>query len=138
MFEEHGQENPPVSAQGEAEAVVLIKRMQQQLTYLEKKIDILIQQSQAAPAGEKPYRSFDRFHRRDRGERDRSFGQRGPSQGRPFDKRHGEEGHGHKSYDHSRGSGPGHERPFEKRPGNDSRDFRHKKNPYFYKRRERG
>lgn len=136
MIEEPGQEGPPVSAQNETEAVVLIKKLQQQLTYLEKKIDILIQQSQAASAGEKPYRSFDRFHRRDRGEHGHSFRQRGPSQGNPFEKRHGEEnrGYGHKSYEHGRGSGSGHERPFEKRSGDDNRDFRRKKRPFFHKR----
>ena len=82
------------SASAEQDVVVLIKKMQQQLTFLEKKIDILISQSQAKSFGEKhfskPFRSFDRPHRRpgrehgyasaeksfDRGEESRGFGQK--------------------------------------------------------------
>jgi hypothetical protein len=137
MIEEPGQASPPVSPQSETEVVVLIKKLQQQMTYLEKKIDMLIQQSQAAPAAERPYRSFDRFHRRDRGDRDRGFSPRGPSQGRPFDKRRAEEsrGPGHKPYDRARGSSSSHENPFEKRPSDENREFRHKKRPFFQKRR---
>jgi hypothetical protein len=58
----------------EADLFSLLKKMQQQLTYLEKKLDVLIHQSQPKPFGErnsssrpfrkgpysKPVRSFDR------------------------------------------------------------------------------
>ena len=64
------------------EVMVLLQRMQQQLTYLEKKIDTLIQQAQPRPFGRErispgPYRPFNRPNRPDQGHR---YG-RGPSHG---------------------------------------------------------
>ena len=53
----------------ESEVLVLIKKMQQQLTFLERKIDILIGQPQEKPSRErsfsKPSHSFDRSYRPD-------------------------------------------------------------------------
>src|SRR3989338_205170 len=52
-----------------SDVLVLIKMMQQQLTFLERKIDILISQSQEKPFSEKsfskPFRSFNRPYRSD-------------------------------------------------------------------------
>lgn len=146
MSEEFKDENISAPPPAEENAVVLIKKLQQQLTFLEKKVDILINQSQAAPAGErhfsKPYRSFDRSERHGRGERDSGFRERGPSHGRPFEKRHGEEhrgfGYKKKHYDESREGDSGRERHFEKRHNDENRGFRHKKKPFFYGRRDRG
>lgn len=115
------------SASAEQDVVALIKKMQQQLAFLEKKIDLLISQSQARPFSReknfsRPFRSFDRE--------------------RHFEKRHGEGdrgfGYKKKSYDHSRGSDVGPERHFEKRHGDESRGFDQKKKPFFHKRRDRG
>jgi hypothetical protein len=124
MTEQFKQDSPSVPTQAEPNVVALIKKMQQQLAFLEKKIDILINQSQGAPFREKrfskPYRSFDRpqHHAREGyGERPRDGGfDRGRSRERDF----------------------GEGRHFEKRQDNESRGFVHKKKPFFQKRRDRG
>lgn len=86
MSEEFKDGNRSVTPQAGPDVVFLIKKIQEQLVFLEKKIDLLIKQSQGAPPREKffpkPYRSFDRPHRQDKGE----FG------------------HKKKSYDNSRGA----------------------------------
>jgi hypothetical protein len=111
-----------VLPQTEPDVVALIKKMQQQLIFLEKKIDTLIAQSQAAPSREKyfskPYRSFDRPHRYGKGESDSRPGEKGPDQGRSFEKRHGEG---------NRGFGHGEKRKFDP-----------KKKPFYYKQRDKG
>jgi hypothetical protein len=70
----------------ETDLVSVLKKMQQQLNFLEKKIDVLISQSQAKPFGErtsserpfrkrpfsKPPRSFDRPRPHNREERESS------------------------------------------------------------------
>ena len=121
MIEEPGQGNSPVSPQTEPEVVALIKKMHQQLIFLEKKIDLLITQSQGAPPREKyfskPYRPFDRSHRYGKGERDSRPREKGPDQGRNFEKRHGEE---------NRGFGHGEKRRFDP-----------KKKPFYYRRKDR-
>lgn len=145
MNEEFKDENPPVSPQTEPDVAVLIKKIQQQLIFLEKKIDILINQSQGTPPREKhfskPYRSFDRFHRDGKGERERRFEERGPEQGRNFEKRHGEENrefsHKKKTYGNPRKSDFGHERHFQKRHGDENRGFGQKKKPFYYGRKDR-
>ncbi len=52
----------PVLPQSESEAVTLLKKVQQQLGFLEKKIDILINRSPEGPSRgkhfSKPFRSF--------------------------------------------------------------------------------
>ena len=80
---QHNDSLPPVPA--EQDVVALIKKMQQQLVFLEKKIDILISQSKARPFSEKhfskPFRSFGNPHHRPDREHDnasvkRGFGQK--------------------------------------------------------------
>jgi hypothetical protein len=87
MTEQFKNDDPLASQQSETDIVVLIKKMQQQLTFLEKKIDILVSQSQEKPLKERhfsrPSRPFDRPYRpgghypdkREHGEgsRERSF-----------------------------------------------------------------
>lgn len=146
MNEEFKDENPPVPPQVEPDAVSLIKKMQQQLIFLEKKIDILINQFQGAAPREKyfskSYRSFDRSRRHGKGERDSGPGDRGFAQGRNFEKRHGEKnrgfGHKKKTYDDPRGSDSVHERHFEKPHGGESRGFGQKKKPFYHGRKDRG
>lgn len=54
----------PVEPQGGQDLGSMIGRIQQQLTFLEKKIDTLIAQSQARPSGEKSFQKpFQRFDR---------------------------------------------------------------------------
>ena len=126
------------SASTEQDVLTLIRKMQQQLSFLEKKIDILISQSQAQPSSErpfsKPFRPSGRPYRRfDSGHGD-SSAERSFERGRHFEKRHGEETRGfeHKkrSYDTPREGGFSRERHFEKRHSAESRGFEHKKRGY--------
>ena len=88
------------SDQSESELVLALKKVQQQLAFLEKKIDTLISQSQARPMGHrvsserpygrkpfaKPQRSFDRPRVHGKGERERRPEDRGAGQGRFYDR----------------------------------------------------
>ncbi len=79
----------------------LIKRMQQQMALLERKIDILIRQSQERQPREKsgsdrpfrngsyakPFRSFDQPRRHGKGEYGRGQRDKDPSQGRFYERR---------------------------------------------------
>ena len=109
---QHHDSIPAASAEQDVAAV--IKKIQQQLASLEKKIDILINQSLGKPSGErhfsKPFRSFGRPHR-------------------SFDGGHGNTSGG-KSFDG--------ERHFEKRHGGENRGFDPTKKPFYHKRKERG
>ena len=92
----------------ETDVMAILQRMQQQLTYLEKKLDTLIQNSQRKPFNpernfSRPFRPFNRPN--------------GPSHGPS----HGHGGHGGHS-----GHGPSH-------GGN----FAPKKKPFFGRNRER-
>jgi hypothetical protein len=86
----------PVPQEGEPDVVAMIRKMQQQLVYLEKKIDTLISQSAAKPSRErgfsKPFRSYGPSSRhadgnRDSGPRDGNFPPK-----RHFDRPRGGEG----------------------------------------------
>jgi hypothetical protein len=88
--------------QTEPEVLVLIKKMQQQLIFLEKKLDILINQSQEKPFREKSFsksfRSFDRPYssgpyrgKRSQGEDSK---ERGFRSGHHSEKRPGDENRG--------------------------------------------
>ncbi|MDO8662887.1 MAG: hypothetical protein Q7K98_06690 [Candidatus Omnitrophota bacterium] len=64
---------PPVfEPQAESDLASAIGRIQQQLTFLEKKLDTLIAQSSTA----RPAQRFDNPYRRDRGGRENSFRER--------------------------------------------------------------
>lgn len=135
---------PPAPA--EQDVVALIKKMQQQLVFLEKKIDILINQSLGRPFRQKPFsksfRSFGHAHRRSDREHDNTSGEKSFDRGRHFEKRHGEEnrgfGHKKKAYDNPRESDSGQEHHFEKRHGGGKRGFDQKKKPFYYGRKDRG
>ena len=144
---EQSQENgvlPPAPA--ENDMLALIKKMQQQLVFLEKKIDILINQSKERPFKEgrfsKPFhRSFDhRPHRFDR-EKDHASGEKSFPHGRHFEKRPNEENRGFspkkKSYDRARGSDFGQDRHSEKHQGDEHRGYGYKKKTFFHKHRDR-
>ena len=114
MSEQFQRNDSIPAAPAEQDVVAVIKKIQQQLVSLEKKIDILINQSSGRPSGErhfsKPFRSFDRPHR-------------------SFDGGHGNTSGG-RSFDG--------ERHFEKRHGGENRGFDPTKKPFYHKRRERG
>jgi len=144
MSEQIGNENLEGLPSSETDVVVLIKQMQQRLTALEKKIDILISQSQEKSFRpkpfSKPFRSFDRHDRFDRG-KEHSFGERKFSHHRPDERRPREEGRSFgykkKSYDHERPGDFNPERRFDKPPGGEHRGFSAKKKPFFHKHRDR-
>jgi hypothetical protein len=133
-------------APADQDVVALIKKMQQQLVFLEKKIDILINQSQARPFSEKhfskSFRSFGHPHRHSDREHDTASGEKSSDRGRHFEKRHGEKnqsfGYKRKAYDNSRESDVGQEHHFEKRQGGEKRGFDQKKKPFYYRRKDRG
>lgn len=135
-------ENEPglEAPQEQADVVTLIKKMQQQISALDKKIEILLSRPQERSFGEKrfsrPPHSFGHhsFHGRDdrRYERE-SFGNRGSFHSREdregsFRERHSGEGRsfGKKSF-------------YSDRPhGGEPKEFAPKKKPFFLKRKERG
>jgi hypothetical protein len=133
-------------APAEQDVVALIKRMQQQLAFLEKKIDILINQSQTRPFSEKhfskPFRTSGHPNRRSDREHDTTYGEKSSDRGRHFEKRHGERnhsfGHKRKAYDNHHESEVGQEHHFEKRQGGETRGFEHNKKPFYKKRKDRG
>ena len=97
---EHSQENEElnVPSQADSDVVSLIKKMQQQLNFLEKKIDILIGQSPERPFRDREKRFSKPFRP--------SFG--GGSGGRDFNRGPRREGFSH---DRPREGGFSHDRP---------------------------
>ena len=110
-------------APDEQDVVALIKKMQQQLVSLEKKIDILIDQSSRRPFSEKhfskPSRPFGRPHRPFDGTHGDASGEKRFDRGRNFEKRHSEENrrfdHKKKTYGDSRENDFGQDRHFARR-----------------------
>ncbi len=155
---EHSDENEELSVppQADSDVVSLIKKMQQQLNYLEKKIDILIGGGQSAerPAFRDREKRFSKPFRP-------SFG--GGSGGRDFNRGPRREGFSHDrprpggfSSDRPRPSGfskdrppreggfssdrprersSGSERSFDRKPGAGSRGFGHGDKPFFRHRK---
>jgi hypothetical protein len=146
MNDENRNDSLEATPQVESDVSSTLKKIQQQLIFLEKKIDALITQSQAAAPREKyfskPSRPFDRPYRHGKGGYEGNRAHRGPDQGPRFEKRHegDERGYGHKNrpHDDPHGSGPGQERPFGKTHGGQRSEFRHKKKPFYYGRKDRG
>ena len=133
-------------APDEQDVAALIKKMQQQLVFLEKKIDILIEQSSRRPFNErhfsKPSRSFGRPHRPfDRARGDAS-GEKRFDRGRHFEKRPNEENRGvdykKKAYGDSRESDFGQNPHFARRSDGQKKWFDPKKKPFPYKRKGHG
>ncbi|MFH1691683.1 MAG: hypothetical protein ABIC68_03815 [Candidatus Omnitrophota bacterium] len=145
-MDEHLEQNDslPPASEGQ-EVVALIKRMQQQLLFLEKKIDILISQTESRPAGDRHFsksqRSFGRPHRPyDRERRDASEEKRFDRR-RRFEKPHGSDenrdfGHKKKSYSYSSKSSFSKERHFEKRHDGEKAGFVRKKKPFSFRRKK--
>ena len=153
---EHSEENEELSAlpQADMDVVSLIKKMQQQLNFLEKKIDILIGQSPERPFGDKEKRFSKPFrpsygggshHGKgnfNRGPRKEGFSHDRPREGgfshvRPreggFSKDRTREGGF--SQDRPRERSLGQERPFDRKPGAGPRGFGHGDKPFFRHRK---
>lgn len=148
MSEQFKDEETLPAVANEQDIAALINKMQKQLIFLEKKIDILLSQTQERPSRErhfsKPFRSFDRPYRpghyqdkRDQGEDSRERGARG---GRHFEKRQPEEGRSFsgpkRDYGDDREGRPSQDRGFKKKYGGEKRGFDPRKKPFFQKRRE--
>ena len=153
---EHSEENEELSVppQTDADVVSLIKKMQQQLNFLEKKIDILIGQSPERPFRErekrfsKPFRpsfgggahhgkgNFNRGPRKEGFSHDRpregGFSHARPREG-GFSKDRAHEGGF--SQDRPRERSFGQERPFDRKPGAGPRGFGHGDKPFLRHRK---
>jgi hypothetical protein len=104
MNEESSINPSAVPDEPDTDVVSLLKRMQQQLLFLERKIDQLISQSQERPSRErgpsdrpygkrpysKPFRSFDRPQRQGKGEHGHGPRDRDSVQGHFYERRPGE------------------------------------------------
>jgi hypothetical protein len=130
---------PPI----EMDVVALIKRMQQQLVFLEKKIDLLIKQTSQGPLGEerfsKPHRPFGRPHRPFGREHGDASGERGAGGGRRFEKHHRKGGQGFdykkKHYGGPREGAPGQGGGFAGRRDGPPKGFEHDKRALRYRRK---
>ena len=117
MNEQPDDQNVSAPQPAESEVVLLIKKLQQQLTFLEKKIDTLITQSKQPQ--EKPFRSFDRPPHRGPYQDKKEFGKQ-------------------KNYRDDREGGSGLQRPFKKKYEGEKREFDPKKKPFWQNRKGRG
>jgi hypothetical protein len=134
------------AAADEQDLPALIKKMQQQLGFLEKKIDLLIEQSARRPFSEKPFskpsRNFGRPHRPFERAHDGAAGEKRFERGRHFEKRSSEDSrrfeHKKKPFENSREGEFSQDRNFAKRNEGQKEGFDYKKKPFHFKRRERG
>jgi len=147
MSEQFKDDDPISQEPGEQDVAALVKKMQHQLAALERKIDVLIEQSAHRPSGErnfsKPFRSFDRPRRPfDRPRGDSFAEKRFDRGGRRFEKRGSEEAprfeHKKKDFGEPRERDFGGEaRSFPRRSEGSRGGFEHKKKPFPFKRKGR-
>jgi hypothetical protein len=123
MKEESSNNPSAVPDESNTDVVSLLKRMQQHLLMLERKIDLLISQSQEKPSGQRtsPDRPF----------RKRPFSK--PFRSFDYPRRHGKGEDGHSPRDTD--SAPGHF--YEHRPHEKSRGRNPKKKAFSYKHKDR-
>ena len=127
------------------DVIALIKRMQQQLAFLEKKIDLLISQSQSRPSGErhfsKPFGSAGSSRHHAAREHDGNYGESRADRGRHFGKRPGEDNRDvrrhSRDYNSPRESDRGPGNHFEDRHGRDKGKFKHKGSSFYDRRKGR-
>ncbi len=135
----------PAAADGQSLSA-LIGKMQQQLGFLEKKIDLLIEQSARRSFSEKPFsrpaRNFERPRRPFERGHDGGSGEKKFDRGRHFEKRHGGDSrrfeHKKKPYGDAREGEFSQDRHFTGRNEGQKEGFVYKKKPFHFKRRERG
>ena len=114
-------ENQEVPEQGEPDVIGLLKKIQQHLGFLEKKIDLLT--SQSSQSSERPFRGkpFSKPYR--------------PGGGGYFPRRENRE-HGNPPREGNFSQG---DRPFRKPHGDENRGgFGPRKKPFFHRRKDRG
>jgi hypothetical protein len=133
---EYSEENEELAVppQTDTDVLSLIKKMQQQLNFLEKKIDILIGQSPERPFGDrekrfsKPFRpSYGGGSHHGKGNFNRGPRKEGFSHDRPRE--------GGFSQDRPRERSFGQERPFDRKPSAGPRGFGHGDKPFFRHRK---
>ena len=122
MNEPFKHQHSPDESHANTDVVTLIRKMQQQLDFLERKIDTLISQSQGRPAMGRPSpeRSF----------RDKRFS-------KPFRPSGPSHQHGKTEHYGSRPRAFGQGQRSDRRPDEPEREFNPKKKPFFFKRKER-
>lgn len=123
-----------VPPQTDSDVVSLIKKMQQQLNFLEKKIDLLIGQSPERPFRDREKRFSKPFRP--------SFGGSAHHGKRDFHRDPRKEGFSHDrpresgfSHDRPRERSFGQERPFDRKPGVGPRGFGHGHKPFLRHRK---
>ena len=95
MNEHFKRDHSQAPQQVDLDMFAVLKKIQQQLTFLEKKVDTLVRQSERPSFRErpfqKPFRSggFSHSHGHGKSDRDRAPREKSFDQGRPFDKPHG-------------------------------------------------
>ncbi len=124
-------EESEFAPQDQTDVIGLLKKIQQQLGFLEKKVDMLLGKSPDRPFNRekrfsKPFRSFGNSRNNDRSDRSHAPRERSFDQDRPFDRE--------RSFDRDRG--------FNRDRGNDNRGsenrgFGGKKKPFFRGRKSR-
>ena len=145
-FEEEDPSSDVTPSQAEPDVLSLLKKMQQQLTYLEKKVDLLLNQSAEKPFPEKrfskPFRSGGHGGpRHGHGEGRRDFG--GPPRDRGFsgrpDHRPGERNFSRDRQDRGprEGNFSSNRPPFDRPREGGNRGFEPRKKPFFQRRKDR-
>jgi hypothetical protein len=127
QFEHNDSSSPP---QAEPDIAAVLKRIQQQLTFLEKKIDTLISRSPERPSGgqrfSKPFRSHNRPYHHDKRKHYAGSREGGFDRERHFGKKQGSGNQGFSRGGHfDRGEGGGNQR------------FSRGKKPFYGRRKER-
>ncbi|HQP10334.1 MAG TPA: hypothetical protein PKV41_02990 [Candidatus Omnitrophota bacterium] len=147
MSEKKFQDNEGMlPAPSEQDVVFLIKRLQQQVSFLEKKIDTLIRQSETKAGSEnyssKSFRPFGHSHHRSERGQDRLSGEKKYYPGRHADRPQGEEnrkfGYHKKSFGRSQEGDPGQGAHSKGRHGGKEKWFGKKSRPFSYKQKDRG
>ncbi|PIQ89664.1 MAG: hypothetical protein COV72_01760 [Candidatus Omnitrophica bacterium CG11_big_fil_rev_8_21_14_0_20_42_13] len=130
------------SGPGEQDVMALLRKIQQQLVFLEKKIDNLAGQPQERPFRPKHFsKSFRSFghHRRHQRDNDNSSGEKRFERPGNFEKDYGRQkkrfGRKQESGDTFQQGSSNQERRFEKRNGREDREVDRKKKPFFYGRK---
>jgi len=128
-MEKHFEHNSSaVPQQAEPDIAAMLKRIQQQLVFLEKKIDTLLKQPSGRPFERKPFekrpfsrpeRPFGNYNRYGKGPQGNSLREGNFGPGRRFDKQEGQE------------------RRFDKREGQGNQRFGQRNKPFYGQRKER-
>ncbi len=127
MTEQFKSDNSAVPQHTDSEVLVLVKKMYEQLAFLEKKINVLISQSQEKPfqPASRPYRPNNYYDKR---------GPREDSRGRSTHSSHYVEKRPEGEHNREYSSGPdGH---FKKKFGGPKKGFGPRKTPFFNKRKD--